>query len=163
MSARAPKPLIVAIGFGANIQPAANLPRALALLRAQVPVVALSGVWETPPVGTAGPNFYNAAVLVHSPVSHTRLKEALLRPIEAQLGRIRTADPNAPRPIDLDVLVAGRRVVDENIWRYAHLAVPLAEILPNLPHPHSGETLAAIARRLAAHTPLRRVALPAWA
>ena len=150
------------VGFGSNIHPAEHLPRALRALRARADVLALSTVWETPPVGAAGPNFYNAAALVAAPFSPARFKQAVLRPIEAALGRQRTADPNSPRPIDLDILVIGRRVVDEDVWQYAHWAVPVAEILPDLRHPHSGERLGEIATRLAAETPLREVAVAGW-
>ncbi len=163
MSAREPKTQRVIIGFGSNIRPAENLPRALRLLEARVPVVALSRVWESPPVGASGPNFYNAAVVVAVPFSARRLKETILRPIEAALGRVRTADPNAPRPIDLDVLVEGSRVVDADVWRYAHWAVPVAELAPGLRHPQTGQPLATLAPQLAQTTPLRGVEVPGWA
>lgn len=150
------------VGFGSNIRPAENLPRALRLLAARLPVVALSRVWESPPVGTQGPNFYNAVVVVAAPFSAARLKTSVLRPLEAALGRARAGDPNAPRTIDLDVLVAGSRVVDADVWRYAHWAVPLAEVAPGLRHPQTGEPLALIARRLAASVPLREVQVAGW-
>ena len=45
--------------------------------------------------------------------------------------------------------ILGRPVPDPDILRYAHVAVPLAEIAPDLCHPVSGEQLADIAHRLA--------------
>ncbi len=163
MSGSEPKPRLIAVGFGANIRPAEHLPRALALLREQVSLITLSRVWETPPAGGAqGPNFYNAVALVLTPYAVPHLKHAILRPIEAALGRKRPAEPNAPRPIDLDVLTEGRQVVDADVWQYAHWAVPLAEVLPDLRHPETGETLEAIATRLAQKAALRVVDLPQW-
>ncbi len=162
LSARAPEIRRIVIGFGSNIRPAENLPRALHMLRARVPVVALSRVWESAAIGSEGPDFYNAVAVVAAPFSAARLKESVLRPIEAALGRVHTADPNAPRPIDLDILVEGSRVVDADVWRYAHWAVPLAEVAPGLRHPKSGRPLEEVARRLASRTALRRVPLPAW-
>ncbi len=163
MSGSEPKPHLIAVGFGANIQPAWHLPRALALFREQVPLVALSRVWETPPAGGAqGPNFYNAVALGLTPYAVTHLKHAILRPIEAALGRKRPAEPNAPRPIDLDVLTEGYQVVDADVWQYAHWAVPLAEVLPGLRHPETGEAIEAVAKRLAKKATLRVVALPQW-
>jgi len=162
LSARESKTQRIVVGFGSNIRPAENLPRALQLLKARVPVVALSRVWEGPPVGANGPHFYNAAAVVLAPFSAARLKEAVLRPIEAALGRVRTANPNAPRPIDLDILVEGSQVIDADVWRYAYWAVPVAEIAPGLRHPTTGQPLAAIARKTARTTPLRHVALAAW-
>lgn len=35
-----------------------------------------------------------------------------------------------------------------DIWEYAYLAVPVAEILPDLKHPRSGESLASVADAL---------------
>ncbi len=164
MTARAPKPILYAIGFGSNIAPAENLPRALALLCARPPVtvLTLSHVWETPPVDAPGPNFYNAVALISFPLDAEHLKQQVLRPIESALGRVRTANPNAPRTIDLDILVAGHRVRDASIWHLAHWAVPLAEVLPNLKHPESGQTLTTIAQQLANRTTLRVVALSGW-
>jgi len=162
LSAREPKAQRVAVGFGSNIRPAENLPRALRLLEARVSVVALSRVWESPAVGASGPDFYNAVAVVLVPFSAARLKETVLRPIEAALGRVRTADPNAPRPIDLDVLVEGSRVVDADVWRHAYWAVPLAELAPGLRHPESGQPLATLARQLARRVSLRRVEVPGW-
>jgi len=163
LSGRAPKPLLVAVGLGSNIRPEVHLPQALAMLRARTSPIALSQVWETPPAGGAqGPYFYNAVVLVRVPYSGRHLKQAVLRPIEAALGRERPAPPNAPRPIDLDVLVEGQQVVDPDVWVYPHWAVPLAEVLPGMRHPETGEPLAAVAQRLAKTADLRRVALPQW-
>jgi len=155
--------VLYAVGFGSNIAPAENLPRALALLREHVPILALSQVWETPPVGAPGPNYYNAVALITFPLEAEQLKTRVLRLIEAALGRVRTADPNAPRPIDLDILMAGQRVLDEDIWRFAHWAVPMAEVMPNLKHPENGQTLAETAQQLANRTALRPVALTGWA
>jgi 7,8-dihydro-6-hydroxymethylpterin-pyrophosphokinase len=40
-------------------------------------------------------------------------------------------------------------VLDPKVWTYAFVAVPLAELLPELRNPESGETLEQAARRLA--------------
>ncbi len=148
--------------LGSNIRPAEHLPRALAALRARLPVMGWSTVWETPPVGTTGPPFYNAAVAVRTSLTPEALKARVLRPIETALGRRRTADRFAPRTIDLDLVVYDGRVWDADVWRYAHVAVPLAELLPTLRHPETGETLAVWALRWQQKTSLRRVHPPGW-
>lgn len=137
------------LSLGSNIAPRENLPRAVALLRESLPVQATSRVWETLAVGSAGPNFLNAAVLVYTDLAPEELKDRVLRPIEAHLGRVRVADKNAPRPIDLDIVIYDARVLDSELWRHAHLAVPLAELFPTIRHPKTGERLVDIARRLA--------------
>jgi len=118
------------------------------MLRKFGQVIATSTVWETSPVGTAGPKFLNAAVLLQVNLPPALLKSLILRRIEIEMGRIRTFNKYAPRPIDLDILIADGQITEPAIWSRAHLAVPLAEILPDLPHPSWGKSLAQIAREL---------------
>lgn len=157
MSASAPGEFHHAyLGLGSNIDPAENLLKAAAALGCSLQVQAFSSVWETPPVGGKGANFLNAVLSVYTPLALEALREQVLRPLEARMGRVRTADPNAPRPIDLDVLLYDGRVIEPEVWEQAYWAAPLAELLPELAHPESGETLAQVARRLGASTALCR-------
>jgi 2-amino-4-hydroxy-6-hydroxymethyldihydropteridine diphosphokinase len=145
---------LVCLSLGSNIAPADNLKQALELLRQELTVLAVSRAWRTPAVGSQGPDFLNAAVLVHAPQPASQLKSRVLRDIEARLGRIRSDDKYAPRTIDIDIIVDGDQVVDPELWQYAHLAQPVAELLPDLVDPSSGQTLEAIAERL---RPLARI------
>ncbi len=147
----------VCIALGSNIQPEANLPEAVRRLAAHCRVLAVSPVYETAPVGkTDQPNFLNAAVLIETDLSAEALKTQVLQAIERELGRIRTVDKNAPRTIDLDIALYGdavldlgpRHIPDPDILRYPHIAVPLADLAPDLCHPETGQTLAEIARNL---------------
>ncbi len=157
-----PEPRLAYLLLGSNIRPEVHLPQALRLLQQRLPVVAVSRVWETPPVGMTGPAFYNAAVGIRTALPPDTLKAEVLRPIEAQLGRVRPADKWAPRPIDLDLVVYGGQVVDLDLWRYAHVAVPLSELLPNLRHPQTDEPLSVWAARLAHGERLHPVSPPGW-
>lgn len=143
--------------LGSNIAPEHNLPRAVALLRRHVEVSGASRVWETPAVGSSGPNFLNAAVLARTHLDPGELKRLVLSAIEQDLGRVRTADKNAPRPIDIDIVAWNGQVTDPDVWRYAHAAVPVAEVLPGNLHPAQGETLAQAAARLRQSNPIRLV------
>lgn len=160
----------VYLSLGSNIAPLANLSRALALLAAGSHLLAFSQAYRTPPQGfTEQEDFYNAAALIQTPLTPLALKHELLARIEARLGRAR--DPhnkNAPRTIDLDIALWGdqvfeygekpRRVPDPDILHFAHVAVPLAELAPELRHPVTGQSLAEIAAGFAVHferTPLR--------
>jgi 2-amino-4-hydroxy-6-hydroxymethyldihydropteridine diphosphokinase len=145
----------VYLGLGSNISPEVNLPCAVAMLQQFVHFESLSTIWETPPVGTNGPDFLNAVALIQTKLPAKELKNLVLRQIETQLGRVRSADPNAPRTIDLDILIYNGQVLDDEIWHQAHLAVPLAELIPEHAHPESGELLLEIAARLAEMTPLK--------
>jgi 2-amino-4-hydroxy-6-hydroxymethyldihydropteridine diphosphokinase len=141
--------------LGSNISPETNLPEALRLLAQSLSIESVSTAWETPAVGSAGPNFLNAAVLVRMALSETELKINLISQIEDRLGRVRTIDKNAPRTIDIDILMVDAEVVDSNLWTQVYLAVPAAELLPNTASLATGETLSQVARRLFCTTPVK--------
>lgn len=143
------------LGLGSNITPAKNLPRALELLHKYVVVETISTAWESPSVGEPGPDFLNAVVRINSALQPNDLKDRVIHPIEAQLGRVRTEDKNAPRPIDIDILVVDQQTYTDEVWIYPHLALPLAELIPDLTHPVTGETIASVADRLVRSTPIR--------
>ena len=141
----------VCLLLGSNIQPETNLPRAVSLLQAEVTILQASAVWETLSVGSGGPNFLNAALLVTTSLAALALKQQVLRPLEARLGRVRTADKNAARPIDLDIILYDGQLLDPALWQHAHRAVPVAELMPEL-RSGMGETLKEVASRLAIAT-----------
>lgn len=143
------------LSLGSNIEPVKNLRAALELLVAKTRLIAVSSVWETAPVGlTKQPNFLNAAVVVETPLTAAQLKQDVLAAIEQQLGRVRQADKNAPRPIDLDIVLFNREIFqlgrrhipDPEIIERPFIAIPLAEIAPDYVHPELGRTLAEIAQ-----------------
>lgn len=79
----------------------------------EVTVVAISSVYETEAVG--GPadagKFLNAVVLIDTTLTvHTLLDRALA--IEDAFGRERS-EPNAPRTLDVDLIVVGDRIADD--------------------------------------------------
>ncbi len=144
----------VCLLLGSNIQPERNLPLAVERLGCRVSILRASSVWETPAVGSRGPNFLNAALLCLTTFSAEALKWRVLRPLEAQLGRVRNADKNAPRPIDFDIITIDGKLHDPILWQYSFRAVPVAELLPDL-ESESGESLRNAAARLAAEMPVR--------
>ena len=91
------------VGIGSNIQPLANVEKAFVAMREAGILVSSSRLWSTPPVGTAGPPFVNAAAIVQFPHCIEPL-QGWLRSLEERLGRVRTQDKYAPRTIDLDLL-----------------------------------------------------------
>ncbi len=126
--------------LGSNIQPERNLPLAIDQLQKALTIMRISSIWETPPVGSAGPNFLNAALLAQTPLEQNILKLQILTPLEAKMGRVRSADKNAARPIDLDIILFDGMLLDPTLWQFAHRAVPVAEIQPEL-RSEAGETL----------------------
>jgi len=122
----------VCLLLGSNIQPERNLKLATDLLQNRLTILRISSVWETCPVGSAGPNFLNAALLVQTALDQNTVKLHILTPLEARMGRLHSADKNAARPIDLDIILFDRLILDPTLWNFAHRAVPVAEILPDL-------------------------------
>lgn len=139
--------------LGSNIDPVENLRRAVQLLRQRTEVLSLSSCWETEAVmgnGAAGqaPNFLNLGACIRTTLDPEALKAQILRPLEQELGRVRTADKYAPRTIDLDITLYDRAVLDPELWRRPYLALVFAEMLPDLRNAETGETLSEAARRL---------------
>lgn len=109
---------LVYLGVGSNIEPAANVPRALiALSELGLPVAASSPFYRTEAIGRPEQEPYaNGVWKLSCTVGPHRLKR-LLRAIERRLGRLRTADRYAARPIDLDILIYDDLVVDDGELR----------------------------------------------
>ena len=149
------------VSLGSNVEPERNLPEAVRRLAELFALRAVSSAWSTQPVGPAGqPPFLNAAAVIATDASPTAVRERL-RGVEAAMGRRRPADPFAPRPIDLDLLLYGELVLTEGAVRLpdpelahqAFLAVPAAEVRPRWRHPTTGEALAVVAGRVVAALP----------
>ena len=147
------------LSLGSNIEPESNLPAAVKLLARFGYVRAVSSVWETEPVGLADqPNFLNAAVLLETALSAQALRDEAIAQIEESLGRVRTANKNAPRTIDIDIMlfnqdtlqIGQRHIPDPEILERPFVAIPLAEIAPDYVHPEIGRTLKQIAASLPA-------------
>ena len=159
------------ICLGSNILPWHNLPRAIERLDEVLPLVKVSSLYASPARGAPGsPPFLNAAVAADTDLDPYELKFDLLRPLEAELGRVRGPDPNAPRSIDLDLVLYGQRIVDDperglclpdpEIVSSPHTVLPLAEIEGETRHPILGESLAEIAARCRDRGEIRVVAPP---
>lgn len=138
------------VGFGSNIDPAANIRRALEALARRCEIAGVSTVYRSAALDRpADAEFLNGVVHLRTSLGARELKLGVLRPIEAELGRRRGADAYAPRTIDLDLLLCGRGVVREpdlvvpnpDIARRAYVGVPLAELAPDLVLPDTGRMM----------------------
>ncbi len=152
----------IVVLLGSNIEKERNLPAAVQLLRRLSRVTALSPVYETAPVGLREqPTFFNVAALVETELQPADFRAQVLSTIETRLHRVRTADKNAPRTIDADIILCndvvgewadGRRLPDPDLQNFPHVAVPIADLLPHAAHPETGEPLPALAGRLLAES-----------
>lgn len=139
---------LVYLSLGSNIDPEYNLPKAIQAIKSVLEVVAISSIWQTPAVGFKGEDFLNAVVLIKTSLTPGVLKNEILRPIEAFMGRVRTKQKYSPRTIDIDIILYQDKLMDKELWSQAHLAVPLAELNPDFVKDHTGETLIEVARIL---------------
>ncbi len=150
----------VFIALGSNIAPEKNIPLALIALAKEFGALAsCSSIWKTPAVGSDGPDFLNAIAAIYSSERLQNIKNDILRPLEDKMGRIRTSDKNAPRTIDLDILIYEDVLQEEELWEQVHMAVPLAEIHPGFPDPETGKTIAEVAKYLRMKNKISRVEL----
>jgi 2-amino-4-hydroxy-6-hydroxymethyldihydropteridine diphosphokinase len=146
----------VFIGVGSNITPEASVEAAIRLLACQVRVIDVSTFYRTPAEGRPEqPDYVNGVVVIETDLPPETLKHEVLRAIEHRLGRRRTGDKFAPRPIDLDILLYGSRQMQtadlhlsaEDIEKRSFVAIPLAEVAPDLTMPGTGIRLQEIAAR----------------
>jgi 2-amino-4-hydroxy-6-hydroxymethyldihydropteridine diphosphokinase len=141
----------VAVALGSNCgDRRANLDYAVSTLRTLLTNLSVSRYYETIPVGVSGPQalFLNAAAVGDTTMSARALLDALLA-IEHERGRERPYS-NAPRTLDLDVILFGDAIVEEPGLQVPHprfrerrfVLQPLAEVAPDLRDPVSGKTIA---------------------
>ncbi len=140
--------------LGSNIEPEINLPRAVDLLQEQLKVLQASSIWESASVDCCYPDYLNIALRLATALEANELKDQVLRPLEARMGRVRTDDKNASRPIDIDIILFDGVVLDPALWQHAHRAVPVSELFPEF-QAETGESLKAVANRLAQVTPVQ--------
>jgi 2-amino-4-hydroxy-6-hydroxymethyldihydropteridine diphosphokinase len=126
----------------------ANLEFAVLSLAKEGTVLKASSYYETEPLGFRDqPWFLNQAIELETLLTPTELLLSC-QEIETSCGRIR-AFPNAPRTLDLDILLYGNVVIgrEDLIIPHPRLAErrfvlePLAQIAPEFVHPVLGRSI----------------------
>jgi len=140
----------VYVSLGSNHNAAANLRAGVRLIGAIADVRAASTVYESPPVGGAeGAPYLNAALPIDTDLSREALKAQLVQ-IEDACGRIRrdaAGRKSSVVSLDLDIILYDDEAPHTDLERYAHVAVPLAEIAPDLTPPGESKPLRILAQR----------------
>jgi 2-amino-4-hydroxy-6-hydroxymethyldihydropteridine diphosphokinase len=136
------------LSLGSNIEPGKNLAKAIELLNEHGEVSAVSSIWASHAMEADGPDFLNACLAYLTELNADDLKDNVLKPIEAAMGRQRGGDKNAPRTIDIDLLMLNEKPLNPRQWDYFFVIIPLAELLPDLPHPVSGKRLSQVAEEM---------------
>ena len=136
------------VALGANLKRPQDQVRAGFEELAMLPntrLMAVSSLYRSAPVGYAEqPDFINAVASLETALTPRELLDALLA-IERRYGRARDF-PNAPRTLDLDIVLYGETQVHEpglsiphpRMFERAFVVVPLAEIAPEAIVPGRG-------------------------
>jgi 2-amino-4-hydroxy-6-hydroxymethyldihydropteridine diphosphokinase len=146
--------MIATIGIGANLGDArANVEDALRRLAAMPGTILLkrSSLWRTAPIDSSGDDYINAVALIDTPLVPMRLLDAL-REIELAHGRERPYR-NAPRTLDLDILLLGDEVIESAVLSVPHprmhqrafVLAPLCEVAPDAVIPGIGPAASLLA------------------
>lgn len=157
----------VFVGLGANLGDARATLEAAAQALAALPQtqwVGLSPTYRSAPVDAQGPDFFNAVAELRSELEPEALL-AQLHLIEQRHGRVRPY-PNAPRTLDLDLLLFGARVLHSasltlphpRLHQRAFVLLPLLDLAPGLQHPLLGDLSPWV--EAAAMQPLARLESP---
>ena len=147
--------MIAWVGIGANLGDArANVLDAIDRL-ARLPgarLVQTSSLYRTAPIDSSGDDYVNAVASLDTDLDAHALLQALFA-IEQAHGRERPYR-NAPRTLDLDLLLYGDQVIDDapglivphpRMHERAFVLAPLAEAAPDLVIPGRGPVAALLA------------------
>ncbi len=135
------------IGLGANLgEPVKSIRAAFTAIERlpSVHALARSPLYGSAPIDSSGPDYVNAVMAVSTRLTPQELL-ARLQAIEIEHGRERPYR-NAPRCLDLDLLMHGARVIDSpdltlphpRMHERAFVLRPLADIAPDLVIPGQG-------------------------
>jgi 2-amino-4-hydroxy-6-hydroxymethyldihydropteridine diphosphokinase len=143
------QPAVVYLALGSNLgDRRANLAAAVARLREQLAIEAISSLYETEPAYVEQqPRFLNAALCARTTLDPVGLL-AFVKRIERELGRV-VGQRFGPRLVDIDVLLYGDLTLDTHALAIPHprmaerpfVLAPLAEIAAELVPPGWHESI----------------------
>lgn len=140
MPALQPNSVTAYVALGANLGDARQTVKDSLLALGQLPGTECTGqsrLYRTAPHEAQGPDFINAVARLSTRLRAPDLLDAL-QALEKDAGRLRPY-PNAPRTLDLDVLLYGDARIDSprltvphpRLWGRAFVLYPLADVAPD--------------------------------
>jgi len=154
------------IGIGSNLgEKERNIRRAVDEIAVMpfTKLITVSSLYDSEPVGEVEQgNFVNAVALVETDLPARRLLWNLML-IEQRMGRVRTIRWG-PRTIDLDIVLYGKNIVEEDglviphpeLEKRAFVLIPLLEIEPDLVHPRTKESVRKLLKKVKPHSSVKR-------
>ena len=140
----------VYLGLGGNLgNREDNLRKVREFISERLKIDKVSSVYETEPVSEIKqPRYLNMVIKTHTSLSPAGLL-ITLKSIELKMGRVPDPRPNAPRIIDIDILIFGDKIVNNDQLTIPHARlherafdlVPFAEIAPEVVHPVLHKTI----------------------
>lgn len=118
----------VIIGIGSNIDADNNIAQMLEILGTHVNIIQVSSMIKTNPIGiTDQEDFTNGAVKIETKIDQGSLNQ-ILKQIEDQMGRDRSAPKFGPRCIDLDIVSWNGEIVDQDYYTRDFLRKSVTEL-----------------------------------
>lgn len=163
---RAREPVLLSLG--SNVDPQANMRRAVVRILERFPGGLVSPLYLTRAVGFDGADFLNAAMAIDSDLPPPGL-HAWLTALEDGFGRRRDVPRFSDRPIDVDIAAFGATVRTASpvlprpeLVEQAFTLRPCADLAPDYPHPLLGRTLAELSAADPQAAAMRPAATGRW-
>lgn len=163
------EPVVAYVALGANLGDARSAVLSAIQRIADSPQVSrleASSLYQTQPIESTGSDYINAVVKIVTTLPAYSLLSLLLK-IEQSAGRERPY-PNAPRTLDLDLLLYGSAQISSEqltvphprMWQRAFVLLPLRDVASELVSDQalaavSGQAVRKVCARLLAPTPLQ--------
>jgi 2-amino-4-hydroxy-6-hydroxymethyldihydropteridine diphosphokinase len=120
------------VSMGSNIDAIENIQKAINAIAQVHTLLKVSSLVHTKPLlFTDQPDFINGSILVATELPKEQFNN-YLKDLELQLKRVKSANKNGPRTIDLDITVWNNLIIDNDFYERDFLKNSILELLPSL-------------------------------
>jgi 2-amino-4-hydroxy-6-hydroxymethyldihydropteridine diphosphokinase len=132
----------VYLGIGSNDHPQENIILAIDELRQSFRNIEISPIYKNKAIGFTGEDFLNLVVKFNTSIEIKDIIKIIER-IHKFSGRIRGSEKFSSRTLDIDLLLYGEVILDndevkiprDDVLKYSFVLKPLTDIAPSLIHP----------------------------